>query len=237
MRLRLLAAAAAVALVPSLMAAGPARADTQSPESSTIYQGYARTVTTRFYSPNICVRTSFAGVISFRRNVRTWHRSTEGDTLDLYWIDRMKLTNNTMTIHTYKPNGSTCTSTPKRYVTLRAKLKAGAYACSMHPSFSVSAPWGVGFSFWPSCGRTELAGWSEFDADGGTHFKLSHSNDRVGGYGSQEKNWSPTKRTNLTWACAGLAADVTPKTGSAVDTKTTKKIKACPVWNGSTAGF
>lgn len=217
----------------ALVAASPAQADTQTTKSEAFHQGYNKTVTTRFYSPNMCVKTQYQGVINFRANFRTWKRTTEGDTLYLYWIDQLSLSNNTMTINTYKPNGSTCTATKMNYVTLKAKLKVRGYACSMNQSLSVGLPWSVGVSFWPECGDEELAGWSEFDANGGSYFKLSHTNDIVKFGGSEEKNWSPTKRSNLTWNCVGVASDVTPKTGTAVDTKTTSKIKVCPTWNGT----
>ena len=76
----------------------PAFADTQTTKSQIYRQGYVSTVMTRFYAPNICVRTKFSGVISFRANLRTWKRSIENDTLYLYFIDKVQLSNNTMTV-------------------------------------------------------------------------------------------------------------------------------------------
>ncbi|MEV5003058.1 hypothetical protein [Nocardioides sp. LML1-1-1.1] len=227
----------ATSLVALSLTAPPAHADTQTTKSNIYRQGYVSTVTTRFYSPNICVRTKFLGVISFRANVRTWKRSIENDTLYLYWIDQARLSNNTLTVTTFKPNGSSCTSTPKNYLRLSAKLKARGYSCKWSQSISVGVPWQASYSFWPDCGNRELAGWSAKDENGGHYFKMSKTNDVVKFTGSQETNWSPTKRSNLTWGCLGVAADLTPKTGTAVDTKTTKKIKICPTWNGTTRAW
>jgi hypothetical protein len=230
-----LAVASTFALLATALTAAPASADTQTTKSQTYHQGYNKTTMTRFYSPNICVKTQFQGVINFRANFETWKRSIERDTLYLYFIDNVSLSNNTMTVSTFKPNGSTCTTTSKNYETLKAKLKVRSYSCDMNPSLSVSVPWSVGASFWPDCGDKELAGWSMTDDNGGHSFKMSHTNDVVRFGGSQSTNWSPTKRTGLTWNCGGAAADLTVKTGAGGDTKTSAKIKYCPTWDGTTS--
>lgn len=229
-----------LALVVSLLVPGfssPARADTQKTISEVYRQGYVGRTVTRFAAPNICVRSTFRGVITFRANRRTWKRSMENDTLYLYYIDRVKLTNNTLQMQTFKPSGSTCTSTPRNYVRLKATLRSRAYRCDYNQSISVSVPWSVGVSFWPSCGNRELAGWSGTDFDGGHAFRMARTNDAVKFNGIQDSGWRPSKRSNLTWNCAGVAAFISVTGKSATDARATSRVKACPTWNGSVAGW
>jgi hypothetical protein len=218
----------------------PAMADTQKTRTNHYAQGYSSKKMVRFFEPNMCVRAWAQGAINFDAHRVDWTRNTSGggETVYAYYIDNVKLRYNTLTIDTYKPNGSTCTSTAKDYKRIRLEFKSRAYSCSWNPSVSASFPFSVGVSGWPSCGDKNLARWTGTDTNGGHHFKMSNSSGSVTFKGRQEQgSWYQTPQSNLTWGCYGVAAKLSPQSGTAVDTKNTPRMRVCPTWSGSLAGW
>jgi hypothetical protein len=71
----------------------------------------------------------------------------------------IKLTSPTISAKVYHYSRGRCTSRAQL-----TKIKLGqfwtGFACSFNPSLSVSAPWGVSFGGWPSCGKRNKAGFT-----------------------------------------------------------------------------
>lgn len=60
-------------------------------------------------------------------------------------------------VHAY--NGGRCGGTAKLY-SIRMGQHWSGYSCSFNPAVSFAAPWGIGVSFWPSCGDKSQVGYT-----------------------------------------------------------------------------
>lgn len=87
----------------------------------------------------------------------------------------------------YSYNGHTCGSTATVSRIKIAQYWTG-YSCSYNPSISFSAPWGISFAFWPSCGNRNQVGY-ETHYGKGSHYRQYNTGSKAvfGNYSSTVK--------------------------------------------------
>ena len=68
-------------------------------------------------------------------------------------LENLRVVTPTLAAQTYKydPGSHACTSRRQRVSQFHFSEHYAGFACDWNPSISISAPWGVGLSFWPSC--------------------------------------------------------------------------------------
>ena len=101
-----------------------------------------------------CVYITASGNITYTLSKNNGGR---GQTID-YWTNQ-KLNNPTLAISIVAMgrNGSCLRSAKVDAADLQQDWTG--YGCSFNPSLGFSVPWGVGFSFWPSCGDRNQVGY------------------------------------------------------------------------------
>ena len=72
-------------------------------------------------------------------------------------LENVRIVAPTLSAQTYKydPGSHACTTRPQRWVAADVEEHFAGFQCGWNPSISISAPWGVGLSFWPSCSRKD----------------------------------------------------------------------------------
>lgn len=241
MKLKFSACALAVALVAvaaNLLPAGPALASGNKLWSQPMHQGFVKKGTIRFYTPNICVRYNLSGVLNYTARIKHWYDSDIDTWLYTQSLTNVSISTVSLTIDGYKPNGSKCTSTRKKWSEATLKIGSRGYSCSFNPSISVSVPWGISVSAWPSCGSKKLGLYKTTLTHAEYHHKMLRSADVIRfdkNYAfSQQMPNSEKLRTNIDWRCYGLSARVgVTQTGVGDDERPTSRAAACPGWDGS----
>ena len=91
-----------LAAVLALVAQAPAHASDQV-QRHTYHQGFNKSGTTRFYTPNICIRWTVSGVLNYRANHIIRTDDVSGQKAHAYAIDRVNLSTNSLTVRGRKP--------------------------------------------------------------------------------------------------------------------------------------
>jgi hypothetical protein len=138
----------ALSIVPVLAAAGAAQASA----SGIVKNGpvishtinYTATWTFKDKSLQRCVSYRVAGSIKYSTQVL----EPSGD---IAWTHQRLSPQPTFTASVHAYDGGSCKGSAKLYKISMGQHWSG-YSCSFSPAISFSAPWGVGVSFWPSCG-------------------------------------------------------------------------------------
>ncbi|XBB68633.1 hypothetical protein ABFU82_04780 [Nocardioides sp. WV_118_6] len=235
-----LAVITTIAAIAVLFTPTGARADVRSEKSNNYSQGFATVGTTLMVSPNFCIRWAVRGVINYRaREIKVKRNVTQpGTTVYGYAIDRVKLSSHQVEVTTFAPRSGKCTSKRKNYASLQVQEKVRAYSCSWNPQITVGAPWSLGLGFWPSCGNKNLASWGFDVKRAGSHHLATNMADTVKFPGAQEQgNWFTSPQTRLKWSCYGASARITVSVRGASNVMETPRIKICPGWGGSRAGW
>ena len=243
MKLRTLAATLAVAVVTvagSLIPVGPAYA--ASLWSQPMHQGFAKKGTIRYNVPNICVTYHLDGVLNYTAQIRKWYDSEAGTYLYRESITDVSITTVSLTIDGYRPNGSTCTTTRKKWSEAHLKLGARGYTCYFNPSVSASFPWGIEVSAWPTCGNESLAAYETPLTNASYHHHMIRSTDVIPfdkDYTfSQAMANTTSVRNDIRWKCYGIAARIgITITGVGDDEKPTARAAGCPGWKGDWSIF
>jgi len=78
-----------------------------------------------------------------------------------YKVDTIQVVAPKMSMAAYRYDSVShgCTSRPAYWSKLTAAQVMRVYSCSYNPTISVQAPFGVGVSFWPSCGSKKVGQW------------------------------------------------------------------------------
>jgi hypothetical protein len=152
-------------------------------------------------------------------------------TNDIDWrLERLRVVTPTLAAQTYKydPGSHRCTSRPQRVSEIAFSERHAGFACDWNPAISISAPWGVGLSFWPSCSSKPAAIFSGHHTTPGTGLSKGWDSARVK-YGDQHlglkrKGDRPDKPQ-----CYGVIASFDIRIGgSARAFKAAKRHKICP---------
>lgn len=138
------------------------------------------------YSPalGVCARYNLSATMKFRSTYSpaqtTYPTKPAG-----YMVSNARLYNPVLSVKTYSYSSSGgCSTTAKSVSKITFTQHWGGHACSFNPSVSVSVPWGVGVSFWPSCGtKNQARSTSSFGS--GTSFTQNNYNN-----GSPVATWS-----------------------------------------------
>lgn len=205
-----------------------------------MHQGFSTRGKILFYEPSYCVRWRVSGVLNYRAVYEKYWGEAVPQWLYRYYVDRVSITGTALEVNTFKRDGSTCTSKRKNWSKLNLGMHARGYTCRFNPSISVSAPWGVSVSAWPSCGEEELKTLRSSNIPAANHHVMRRSDnaDRIAFNGRQKRGPYEQKKTGLNWSCYGLNFDLNIlQSGVGDDTKYSSRTKACPGWDGSLAIF
>jgi hypothetical protein len=99
-----------------------------------------------------CVTYTVAGSIEYDTQVFEPSGAIE-------WTDQRLSPQPTFEASVRAYDGGRCGGTAKLYSISMGQHWSG-YSCGFSPSVSFSAPWGIGFSFWPSCGDKSQVGYT-----------------------------------------------------------------------------
>lgn len=77
----------------------------------------------------------------------------------IVWTDQRLSPQPTFQARVYAYGGGQCGGPAKLYTVSMGQHWSG-YSCSFNPSVSFAAPWGIGVSFWPSCGDKSQVGYT-----------------------------------------------------------------------------
>ena len=113
---------------------------------------YAPAWTFKDKSLNRCVTYRVTGSIKYSTQVL----EPSGD---IEWTNQRLSPQPTFTASVHAYNRGSCKGPAKLYKIAMGQHWSG-YSCSFSPAISFSAPWGIGVSFWPSCGNKSQVGYT-----------------------------------------------------------------------------
>lgn len=157
---------------------------------------YSKTWIFRSHLIGRCVKLHAYGTIHYKVVIISPPRQ-------LVEYESIKLTNPTISAKIYHFSRGRCTSRASV-----SKITLGqdwtGFSCSYNPSLSVSAPWGVSFGAWPSCGNRNQAGHTT------TYGRIRPRKTYVqGNSGSPTLFGNSTKSQSDTPPCYGVIATTT----------------------------
>lgn len=95
-------------------------------------------------------------------------------------------------------NGTTCSGSKSTSKWVMAQSWSG-YSCSFNPSISVSAPWGISLSFWPSCSNRDQASYGTSYGSGTKYAQNNSGFDfSYGNYSSASTDTPPCYGVRVT---------------------------------------
>jgi len=128
------------------VAASPAGANTRKANTDS----FTRSATVLNASLQTCVHYTITGQLKY---VAKRYGPTAIDHTVEWRLENVRVVVPTLSAQTYKydPGSHACTTRPQRVNAIEFSERYAGFACDWNPSISISAPWGVGASFWPSC--------------------------------------------------------------------------------------
>lgn len=194
-------------------------------------EGVAESRWLRFRSPNVCMLVHFRGVLNYRAIYR-YARGVDFPDRHIYAVDRMRVTLPQVSVRSFRPTSSGCRARSDLRIAWRkinVRLLARGYDCGWNPSISVSVPWGVSLSAWPSCSKSRIHSLSQSLGRAST-FTINRSQDVIKVGGEQRRTYT-SKHTDIVWRCLGLGVTVNLTVGTVSD-ELSKKVAVCPNWRG-----
>lgn len=199
--------------------AGVAAADSSGWKSNT--DTYSKTAWQYVESKSACLKVTASGNIKYRAK-HDW--GLLGGVTDAWTVDRITFSKLKVkaAMYKYDPGNHACTDSRLKVKKLQATGRLRGYSCSYNPSISVSAPWGVGVSFWPSCDDKKAAYLSE---------KLSNTSS-VEVYDEDGRVKFPkqvvfNQGAKPGFRCYGFRTTVRITTGKSTTVKTTPRQRIC----------
>jgi hypothetical protein len=122
---------------------------------------YTATWTFRDASLQRCVTYTVTGGIKY--NTQVWEPSGV-----IQWTNQRLSPPPTLGARVYAYAGGRCGGTAKLY-TISIGQHWSGYSCDFNPSVSFAAPWGIGVSFWPSCGDRSQVGYTSDYGSGSSY--------------------------------------------------------------------
>ena len=156
MKMKLPRAKAAALIASAIMAvsiplSAPAQAATSGPVVKHT-KTYTATWTFKDGPLRRCVTYTVSGSIKYNTQVL----EPSGD---IAWTNQRLSPQPTFKASVHAYDSGRCGGTAKLYRISMGQHWSG-YSCSFNPSISFSAPWGIGVSFWPSCGDKSQVGYT-----------------------------------------------------------------------------
>ena len=148
-----------------MTAASPAGANTRKANTD----GFSRSATVVNTTLQTCVHYTITGKL--RYVAKRYGPTAIENNID-WRLENLRVVTPTLAAQTYKydPGSHACTSRRQRVSQFHFSEHYAGFACDWNPSISISAPWGVGLSFWPGLRQQE-----------GRHLRgqPEHAGDRV----------------------------------------------------------
>jgi len=224
------------AAVPPSQARVVARAQPVT-KTVTMHQGFVGRGTVRFYNPNICVRWKYGGVINYRAMYQKYWGELVPEWLYRYTVDQVTVSDTTITLNGFAPNGSKCTTKARNWNQLNLEQHARGYSCSFNPSVSVSVPWALSVSGWPHCGSKQMKT-VEYVFNAREHHHASTRAGQLFGFGGQAKQGFESPQTGIKWNCYGTNFKmIVAITNQGDENQDSGRVAACPGWDGSLGIF
>ena len=203
-----------------------AQAATSTEKANT--DSYSRSGTIAFPENGECVKYTLDGKVTY---TAVKGPKDIGSSLRTYWLKNIKLRAPRLRFWTVVYDSSThsCTSRTAKFKKIGVRQLWAGYACAYNPTISVSVPWGVSLSAWPSCGNKKAANYGSTFSSGTSGTQLrSDTIIKFATYQYAQRTTDPT-----TGACYGGRAKFALQTGSIDSTKTSPRGKVCltPVFN------
>lgn len=96
-------------------------------------------------------------------------------------LEDIRIVTPTLSAQTYRydPGNHACTTNAQRVDDIEFSERWAGYGCNWNPSISISAPFGVGVSFWPDCDDKKAGIFTGHRATAGTGFSKGWDDGRV----------------------------------------------------------
>jgi hypothetical protein len=220
--MRALTVGVATAVV-AVAAASPAGANTRKANTD----GFSRSATVVNTTLQTCVHYTITGKL---RYVAKRYGPT-AITNNVDWrLENLRVVTPTLAAQTYKydPGSHACTSRRQRVSQFEFSERYAGFACNWNPSISISAPWGVGVSFWPSCANKKAGIFEGGRNTPGTGLTKGWDSDFVK-YGDQHLGLKPKGIRPDKPRCYGVVARFDIRIGgSARAFKSPIRHRICP---------
>ncbi|WP_134740987.1 hypothetical protein [Nocardioides sp. 503] len=218
--------------------ASPASADTE--KSKYFKEGYSTSGTIRLHSPSICIKWTVNGVKDY---LAVYNHRDPASTSDTYtYLVSMKLRYNSLRLAGFKPDGASCPNkVRKAWSQISIEAHTRGYKCSFNPSVSsfigFPASFDLGLEIWPSC-DTKAKTFLKFSSETKRRAALLRNDDAVLSYVGQERTFlKPNKK--IAWKCYGVNFGFQITVGNTTNSAKSRssRVRICPNWRGSVAGW
>lgn len=214
----LLPLVAAVALLAASMTGAQAAKPTTKANTDT----YSSTGYIAFPENGECIKYTLDGKVTY---TAVKGPKDAGSSLRTYYLKNIKLRAPRLRAQTLKYDTAkhACGTKAAKFKKLGVRQVFAGYACSYNPSISVSVPWGVSASAWPSCGNKKAASYGSSYSSGSSATQLR--SDTVITFESYV--YSQRSSNPKSGPCYGGRAKFALQTGSIDSTKTSPRAKIC----------